>query len=714
MNLCYLDTETRAEEDIRRGTDRYTTYAECITAQWCIDNGEPRVWDRTEDPVIPDELEWAFADPQVSLIAHHAAFDRNICTKSLKRPTAMNRWRCTMAQAYAHGLPGSLEVLGQVLQLPQDEQKDVENGKLIHLFCKPRPDGSWATSQTHPKEWALFLQYGRQDAVTLREVHKRLPAYNYRGEHLAQWWLDQLVNERGFQFDFELAKAARQLLSAAKDIHDGQVSGATLGLVGAATQRDKLLKWLNSSGLGLPNLKAATIREYLDSDDLPPEHRFLLELRLEAAKSSGSKYKRGMEVMGPDGRIRFSIQFSGAGRTGRDSGRGYQPHNMMRPTMKAKYIEDIVIPGIFSGDALDNPFVYGGPNEACANALRGAIIAAEGHELTVADWSNIESRILAWLAEETWKLEAYRAKDRGDGVDLYSLLFSQFFGIAVETVTDHQRQSGKVSELAFGFGGGVGALVTMAAGYNMDLDALPAMVLPNAKKEHITRATTAWRKAFLNNEDFGLEPSTYIACDVLKQVYRESNRGINTLRHEIDDATKNALKFPGTSYRVAKCLIWADTDWLIIQLPSTRRLLYAKPQVESETEVDPETGKETVREHISYMVARGKSWFRNRAWSGLFVENIVQAVANDVLRAARLLIQREYKSSPQFEFVRDYITTPIVLSVHDEVICELPKGLLTLPQLIAWMTTGITATSSWMAGLPLAAAGWVGRRYKKG
>lgn len=699
---------------IERGTDLYTSSASCLTVQWAIDEGEPYVWDRTEDPQMPGELDWALADPSVTLVAHYASFDRNIITKALRRPTAMRRWRCTMAQAYAHGLPGSLEVLGHVLDLPQDEQKLVEDGKLIQLFCKPRSDGSWATRHTHPEEWARFLAYGRMDVVALREIHKRLPTHNYQGEHLAQWWLDQLINERGFQFDKELASAARQLLSAAKNIHDGQILNATEGQVGAATQRDKLLRWLNGSGLALPNLRAATIREYLESDDLRPEHRFLLELRLEAAKSSGSKYKRGMETVGADGRIRFTVQFSGAGRTGRDSGRGYQPHNMARPTMKAKYIEDVVIPGILSGDALDNPFVYGGPNEACANALRGAIVAAEGNDLTVADWSNIESRILAWLAGEEWKLAAYRAKDRGEGVDLYSLLFSQFFGIPVGDVTDHQRQSGKVSELAFGFGGGVGALVTMAAAYNMDLDALPAMVLPSAKKEHITKATTAWRKAFLKGEDYGLEPATYIACDVLKQVYRESNRGINTLRHDVDDATKKALKFPGTSYKVARCLIWANGDWLVVQLPSGRRLLYARPRMETEAEIDPETYEVKMREYISYMVARGKSWFRNRAWSGLFVENIVQAVANDVLRAARLLIQREFQTAPQFEFVRDLFTTPIILSVHDEVICELPKGVLTLPQLIEWMTTKTIAKSPWMTELPLAAAGWVGTRYKKG
>jgi len=145
--------------------------------------------------------------------------------------------------------------------------------------------------------------------------------------------------------------------------------------------------------------------------------------------------------------------------------------------VKATYIDSVIIPGIYNNAALVNPMVYGGPNEAAALALRHVITAAPGNELVVADWKNIESRILAWLANETWKLRAYEANDRGEGQDLYKLLFSQFFGVDVASVNDTERQSGKVSELAFGFGGAVGALVTMAAGYQMDLDPLAAIVL---------------------------------------------------------------------------------------------------------------------------------------------------------------------------------------------------------------------------------------------
>src|SRR5688572_17508912 len=225
---------------------------------------------------------------------------------------------------------------------------------------------------------------------------------------------------------------------------------ATNDEVWAATQRERLKKYLAAHGLQLPNMRASTISEWLEHDDISPELRFLLEARLEASKSSGAKYRRGLEMVGEGSRIRYGIRFSGAGRTGRFSGRGFQPHNMQRPTtyhlkpdggrskkpVKADFILGTLVPGIKAGKVLNNELTYGGPNEACANALRCAIVAAPGNELVVADWSNIESRVLAWIAEETWKLDAYRALDRGEGEDLYKLLFSQFFGKPVDAVDD--------------------------------------------------------------------------------------------------------------------------------------------------------------------------------------------------------------------------------------------------------------------------------------
>ncbi len=381
--------------------------------------------------------------------------------------------------------------------------------------------------------------------------------------------------------------------------------------------------------------------------------------------------------------------------------------------VKAKYIDEVVIPGIYSRKALDNQLVYGGPNEAAALTVRHAIIAAPGNELVAADWSNIESRVLAWIADQTWKLEAYRALDRGEGQDLYKLLFSQFFGTKVEDVTDVERQSGKVSELAFGFGGGVGALVTMAAGYQMDLDPLAGLVLPHAKAEHLKKANKAWRRAFLTGDDFALERDVYMACDVLKQTYRESNDAINDLRYQLDNAIKAVIKNNAQSFVVGKCNIAANSSYLIIELPSGRRLLYAAPRVHTEVAKDAETGRETTREYVSYMTARGKTWRRERAWAGLFIENIVQAIANDVLRGALRRVHRDACSIPAIAAYLETLPpeerTAVSLHVHDEVVVDVPKGSYPLARLIAVLIE----PTEWSAGLPLNAEGWVYPVYGK-
>jgi DNA polymerase len=725
LTIGYIDTETRSAIPIAWGNDVYTADAECMIVTYALDDEPVQLWDRTRDPRMPDELDWLLDDASgVDLIAQNAPFDRRIIERSLKRPTDIRRWRCTKAQALSHGLPGSLDMIGRVLGLSAAEQKMGEGKNLIQVFCIPYGESPNGTPLYHdwrdrPAEWDTFCKYAVQDTATLRLIHKRLPTHNYRDENLKLWHVDQLVNERGFGFDMDLAISARKVLQDGKAVQERQANKATDGAVQAATQRARLLKWFNDQGLPIPNMKAATIREWLESDDLDPVVRFMLELRLEASKSSGAKYTRGINSVGAGGRIRYTLQFNGAGRTGRHSGRGFQPHSLARPgtttidkdgrrrrlPIKWGFIDQVIIPGIKSLDILQNPEVYGGPNEACANALRGAIIAGPGSELVVADWSNIESRVLAWLASETWKLEAYRAQDRKEGVDLYKLLFHNFFGTPIKDIDDNQRQSGKVSELAFGFGGGVGALVTMAAGYEMDLDPLADLVLPHAKPEHLKKAWTQWRRAFMKGEDYGLEPRTYVACDILKQVYRASNTSINTLRNSIDDATKAAIKMRGTSFQVGKCLIWSTGDWLIIQLPSGRRLLYAEPKIETSVEIDPETGKKSYSEFITYRTARGQSWMLTDAWSGLFLENIVQSVANDILRAALIHV---HESVPPVDGL-----TAISLHVHDEITCEVPAGTLQLKDLIRMMTTDLIAKHQWMRGLPLAAAGWVGGRYRK-
>lgn len=735
MRVVFTDTETFCEVPISAGTDLYSRACECMIVTYAFDDQPTKIWEPWKDPLIPDDLADAIDDPQCLFIAHKAEFDYNVYRRALKIHINRKRWRCTMAQAYAHGLPGSVETLGAVLGLPPDYQKLVEDKALIHTFCHPQKGSGKRIMPTDaPEEWDRFCRYAIRDTDALREIYRRMPKHNYLGLNLKWWYLNQLENERGFGFDASLAFDTREFLKLAKRDTDAAISEATGGSVQAATQRNKLLAYLRGKyGLEITNLRAAEVRDWLEADDLHPEVRFLLETRLEASKSSGSKYTRGLNTVGPGSRIRWAIQWSGAGRTGRNSGRNFQPHNMPRPMVnvrqtsgpkkgqvllvpvKAKWIDDVILPGIRNHDALSCDIVYGGPHEAAALALRHVIVAAQGNDLTVVDWKNIESRVLAWIAGEDWKLRAYEANDAGTGADLYKLLFSQFFGTSIESVNDTERQAGKVCELAFGFGGGVGALVTMAATYQIDLEPLATIVLPRATPDRLKKAEKAWRAAFLEGADYGLDPDVYIACDILKQGYRESNSAINQLKHDLGDAVKKAVRQPGAdgASTVGKCKVWSMKSALIIELPSGRRLTYWNPRVEYGVRVDPETGYAMETSYVTYWTSRGKQWRKESSWPGLFVENIVQATAADVLRHAAVRVHEDTLTVPAIveylETLDEYERTAICMDVHDEVCLDLPPGLYPLERLAKQCTMPFY----WSAGLPLAVDGWVNKRYGK-
>ena len=741
LKFCFLDTETRSRTDIGLGNDLYTRDAQCMIvtfARSVLNNNKwtdnpPEIWEPWQDLLIPHALRMAIEDDEVIFVAHNAVFDRFILLRSLGIRIALKRWRCTRAQAYTAGLPGSLELLGIVVGLPEDHQKLVEDKHLIDTFCSPfGATDKFIEPWERPDDWQKFCRYAIRDTDTLREIYKRLPTCNYTGINLRAWFLDQLVNERGFGFDDDLARASVGFLADAKVVSDSEVSQASGGEVHAATQRNKLLTYLrNKCGIDIESLRASEVRDWLEHDDLDPVVRILLEQRLEASRNPGAKLGRGLRMVGPRGRQRNTVQFNGAGRTGRHSGRGFQPHNMARPALtvrresgrielspvKAKYIDEVILPGIRNKQALNNPLVYGGPYEAVSLAVRHVITAASGNQLVTGDFKNIESVITAWISGETAELEAFAgafADPSNKALDPYRKQWSAFFGTPVLDVNDTERQGGKVSKLAFGFGGGVGALVTMAAGYQMDLEPLADIILPRATEEQKAKAYKAWRRAFLTGQDFELEPRVYQACDILKQVYRTTNTNIDSTRKNLDAAIKNAVREPmACVYNVARCKIWSTGSCLNIELPSGRRLLYWFPKVEEEIIADPEGGKPWTTSYVTYCTARGKTWRRERAWAGLFFENIVQAIANDILRAAMVRIHNDAMTVPEIVAYLNTLPeeerTALVLSVHDEVVMDVPVGSYPTERLARMLLQ----KEKWMEGLPVAADLWANFRYGK-
>jgi DNA polymerase len=681
----FLDLETFSEVPIANGTHAYAEHAEIMLFAYALDDGPVNVWDLTTGAPIPAELADALDDPDVLLYAHNSHFDRTVLWHNGYRlPVA--RWCDTMVKALAHSLPGSLGDLCDILKIPTDKAKDKAGRQLIHLFCKPRPATSKvrrATSETHPAEWAKFVEYAALDIEAMRAIDDKLPAWNYQGGELALWHLDQAINDRGFLVDLDLAHAAIRAVDRAQEVLARRTNELTEGAVQAATQRDAMLRHLVAAyGIELPDMQQSTLERRIADPDLPAGLRELLAIRLQASTTSTSKYKTLAKAVSSDGRLRGTLQFNGASRTGRWAGRLFQPHNLPRPVLK----QDKIDLGIEALKADCEDLLFGNVMELTSSAIRGCIVAPKGKKLVAADLSNIEGRVLAWLAGEEWKLQAFRNYDAGTGPDLYKMAYAKSFGIKPDAVSKDQRQVGKVQELALGYEGGVGAFLTFAAAYNIDLEAMGEQAIGSIPQPILNEASRAleWTKQ-QKRPTFGLSDRAWLVCDSFKRAWRYGHPAIASFWKDLEEAARKAVMYPGVTYECRMLKLRRDGAWLRIRLPSGRSLCYPSPQVD-------EAGK------LSYMGVNqySRKWSRLKTYGGKLVENVTQAVARDVLA----------RSMPAIE-AAGY---QIVLSVHDEIISE----ALDAPEFNAGHLAGFMSTNpTWAEGLPLAAEGFEAMRYRK-
>ncbi|MNQ43874.1 3'-5' exonuclease [compost metagenome] len=340
LSKCiFLDTETFCETPINNGTHRYAEGAEIIMWQWAVGDGPVEIRDGDED--ISDLLA-LLEDESYEVVIHNSAFDRTVMAHSgINLP--VERVFDTMVCAMAHSLPGALGTLCAILGVATDKAKDKEGRTWISLFCKPQPKGRKirrATKKTHPIEWQRFRGYGGLDIEAMREIYKKLPRWNYRGAELELWHLDQKINERGVLMDLDLAHAAIRASDRAQKIHAADAVRLTDGAVTSANQRDKMLEHiLEAYGVGLPDLQISTLERRIDDPDLPVELRELLAVRLQSSKTSVSKYKRVLNGVSADGRLRGLLAFCGALRTGRWAGRLLQPQNLSRSTLSPEGVD---------------------------------------------------------------------------------------------------------------------------------------------------------------------------------------------------------------------------------------------------------------------------------------------------------------------------------------------------------------------------------------
>jgi DNA polymerase len=744
---------------IKNGTHAYAEKAEVLLWAYAGGEGEPRVWDvinGTDNYVdelsglwveqdicnldMPPQLE-AMIDDDETLVwfQNGGMFDFVVLAAKMQRVLnriPMRRWRDTMVQAFAHSLPGALDKLGEILQLHDDDRKLKDEGrKYIRLFCIPKDDGTYNDKASHPVEWAGFIRYAARDITTMRAAHWKMPKWNYKtGKQVDMWHRSLRMNSRGMLIDRELATKMIAAADKAKNRMAKRVQDVTDQEVQSATQRDALLAFiLGMHGVELPDMKADTLERRMEDPDLPAEVKELLGIRLRASMNSTSKCKTALKGMNVDDRLRGCSQYRGAGRTGRTAHRLFQPGNLPRPAYKYPYIEAGI--AAIKADALD--LVVENEMEMCASALRGLIIAPPGRKLAVADLAAIEGRVIAWLAGEEWKLQAFRDYDTilGEdengklirkGPDLYVRAYMTAFNVSKLSDDEHeaflQRQIGKVMELMLAYAGGVGAFITGAATYGIDLkamteavyDTLPADVVAEAAdflqwqyesvhtklakvKTTVTKdgnATTVDQRMRVDPEvldaakakvRFNLSEKVFITCDALKRLWRAAHPRISSYWKELEETVNEAIDHPGVTFTARKVKVRRDGNWLRLGLPSGRALCY--PSIHRTKSGDiAYTGQNTY----------SRTWQDVKTYGGKLAENLTQAVAND-----------------QFEECKAHAEDAgydLVLDVHDELVTEVDEDSeLTADYLGELMCSDL----GWNEGLPLAAAGDEMTRYHK-
>jgi DNA polymerase len=665
MIAAHLDLETRSTCELKTaGLHRYFEDPETdvLIVRWRIGDGAVG----TIADIQPF-LDHIAAGGMV--VGHNIAFDREGWNTKIAPlmgwpPIPVEQTDCTMARCAAIAVPQGLDQATKALNL--SITKDAEGHRLMLRMCKPRKRHDDGTVEWHetPEQLDRLSAYCEQDVLAECEVDRVVPALNATERRV--WVLDQHINARGVQLDTALVDKALAVAELATFAASIAVFDLTDGVVQRTTETAKIVKWLNGRGVPALSIAKAEVDEILLRTDLFDDAiaRQVVELRRATAKSSLAKYKAMQRSVCRDGRVRGTLNYHGAG-TGRWAGRLIQPQNFPRIGEYADDVEQLhaILRGKSAKAAFELCTLYWeNPLEILSRALRSMVIAASGKVLIGGDYSNIEGRVNAWLAGEDWKVQAFADFDQGVGWDLYVLAYARAFDLDPSAVDKAMRQSGKVMELALGFQGGVRAFQKMAANYGM-----------NVSDERADDLKVAWREA---------HPA------IVKSWKDLQYAAIEAVRHP-------GMKVPCLQGRI-QYLVKHGILWC--RLPSGRALSYVAPRIVSQVFVD-EDGVEVVTDRpqveFSGQNSMTKKWERQRLYGGLQCENVVQAIARDVLVEGMFRLEDA--------------GYPLVLTVHDENITEVPEGFGSPEELAALMSV----VPVWAEGLPVAVNPWKDHRYVK-
>lgn len=733
MSYLFLDFETFSEADLKKvGSYAYAEHptTEVLICTYAFDDEPVQVWDCTDGSDMPGDLHRALRrlvkpNSRIKMVWHNGSmFDRLIMKHCWGFDIPVSNTIDTMIWAFRHALPGSLDALCEVLGVSADNAKDKRGKALIQRFSKPTPKNYKIrryTAETHPDEWALFIKYAVSDITAMREVFHKLPRWGNSEFEDRVLELDQLINDRGFKVDVALAEAAIE----AVEKHKAQLQEEAQRKYGGSLTGKDFLPILRELAPAhrIHNAQKSTLNDLLADDDLPDDARTIIEMRLGAASTASTKYNPLLLGRSSDDRRRGCLQYGGAKRTLRWAGKGFQPQNLAR----GYYHDDELDKGIsalLKGRAHRRFDVA----KLTASTVRSCIIPEAGHKFVVADYSNVEGRGLAWLAGEETALDTFRA-----GLDIYCVTAGKMFGMDPDDIKKNFkeiRQIGKACELGLGYEGGVGAFVTFAKNLGLDLIEM-AKTMDGTFPDHIWAATArgyewariqeAKRPPHPGEKDdrpsYILDKKVWRTCDAIKRMWRESHPETVAFWRDLKDGILAAVRNPGREFWAGAHLrrngerairIWRTVEndssgrkvpgwWLCMELPSGRILSYPGIGVSVTKETD-EDGRVNTNVRIKY---QGENQL-TRQWTTLYThggkacENIVQALCRDLLAYAMINVEGG--------------GYPIVLSVHDELVCETPD---TPEYTVAELEKLMCALPEWAEGFPLVAEGQELKRYAK-
>lgn len=594
INMITIDIETRSDKDISKcGVYAYTDtpYFDILLFAYSIDEQPVQVVDMANGEEIPESILAALADENVVKRAFNVNFERVCLSKYLRKNYPQyfqsysidedtvgdflnpESWHCSMIHARTLGLPSSLAEVGKVLGIEQ--QKMTEGKALVKFFCVPYDtvDGvpQFHNPKDYPDKWEIFKAYNKRDVGAELEIDRRLSRFPVPDFLWKEFYLDQEINDRGILVDMQLADKAINLDAKAKE----ELTAEVQKLTGVENPNSvyQLLDWLETQGYKSDSLGKTQVLELIKTAKEPVKS--VLQMRLQLSKSSVKKYTAMKNTACSDNRARGMFSFYGASRTGRWAGRNVQLQNLpqnhlpdlteARELVKYSSFEDIQM-------------LYDDVPDTLSQLIRTAFIPRQGMKFIVADFSAIEARVIAWLAGEEWRMKAF-----ANGEDIYCASASKMFGVPVVKHGENGqlRQKGKISELACGFGGSVGAMKAMGGSEMSDAE--------------LKQIVTDWRTA---------------SPHIVQLWWDVENAAIKAVRDKTETET-HGIHF---SY---------ESGFLFIKLLSGRRLAYVKPRI-GENRFGGDS--------ITYEgIGTGRKWERLETYSGKLVENIVQATARDLL-----------------------------------------------------------------------------------